>query len=357
MTGIDFSADDWRRIEETHQAWWDHDLERPLIYFTNVYESGRAPKVPGRHGFLSNYGIDAPVSRILDHYLATQAGRRFPGDSFPCWFINFGAGILAEPLGATLHSTLETVWFEPPDGADLGTLKIHFDAESPWWRRMLDVTRAAAERFGETIQICHTDLGGNLDILASLIGSQQLMIELVDRPELVEEICAKITRCWIEAFDALDAIIAPHCRGRVPWAPTWAKGTTYMLQSDASYMISPEMFTRFVMPDLRACCEHIEYPFYHLDGVGEIPHVEEMLTIENLRGIQWIPGDGQPQAEDWPELLQGILDAGRLVQVFTDVEGTLKVCRELGGRGIQMMVRDALTPKQAEEILEIARAS
>jgi len=351
MSGIDFSAGDWDRIEETYQAWWDHRLDRPLVYFTNVYRSGRAPEVPGHWGFLPNYGLDAPVERLLDNYLAKQAGRRFPGDTFPFWFVNFGAGILAEPLGAALRSAPETVWFEPPEGADLGELEINFDAESPWWRRMLEVTRAAAERFGETVQISHTDLGGNLDVLASLVGSEQLMLELIDRPELVEKACEEITRCWLQAFDALDAIIAPNCRGRVPWAPTWARGTTYMLQSDASYMISPDMFARFVMPDLRACCEHLEYPFYHLDGVGEIAHVDQMLTIENLRGIQWIPGDGQPQAEHWPDLLKKVLDAGLLVQVFTDVEGALKICRELGGRGIQMMIRDELTPARAEEAL------
>ena len=212
MTGIDFSAADWERIKETYQAWWDHELDRPLVYFTGVFESGRAPAVEGHSGFLSNYGLETPVERILDNYLATQAGRRFPGDSFPFWFINFGAGVLAEPLGAKLHSTSDTVWFEPPEGADLGELEISLDSESPWWRRVLEVTRAAAERFGETVQVSHTDLGGNLDILASLVGSERLMMELIDRPELVDEACARVTECWIEAFDELDALYRSQTR-------------------------------------------------------------------------------------------------------------------------------------------------
>ncbi len=355
MSDIRFLPEDWQRIEQTYQQWWDHELDRPLVYFTSVYDPPGAPKVPGHSGFLSNYGLDAPVDLILDNYQRLQSGRHFPADSFPFWFVNFGAGLLAEPLGARLRSTAETVWFEPPAGADLGTLEISFNDSSPWWAKMLELTEAAAERFGETVQIGHTDIGGNLDILASLVGSEPLMMELVDRPSLVEDACRRITECWIEAFDAVDRIIAPHCHGRVAWAPTWAKGTTYMLQSDASYMISPEMFDRFVMPDLEACCEHIEYPFYHLDGVGQIAHLDSMFTIENLRGIQWIPGDGQPQAEDWPDLLQRILDAGRLVQVFTDARGAFKICRELGGRGIQMMLRDSLTPREAGEVMAEVR--
>ena len=67
-----------------------------------------------------------------------------------------------------------------------------------------------------------------------------------------------------------------------------------MLQSDFSYMISPRMFERLILPDLTACCEALEYAFYHLDGKGEIKHLDMLLSIERLRGIQWIPGDGAP---------------------------------------------------------------
>lgn len=358
MSGINFTAADWRRIDETYTAWWNHELKRPLVYFTSVYRSGRAPEVPGHSGFLSNYGLNTLVSTIVDNWLRTQEGREFPGDSFPFWFVNFGAGVLAEPLGAGLNSTSETVWFEPPSNADLGALAISLNKNSPWWKRILEVTTAAVERFGDVAQVGHTDLGGNLDILASLIGSEALMIELIDRPAKVKEAVDAITKAWLDAFDELDSIISRRCPGRVAWAPTWAAGTTYMLQSDASYMISPDMFDEFVMPDLVACCEHIEYPFYHLDGIGEIPHLDHLFSIDNLRGIQWIPGDGKPQAEDWPELLKRILDAGKLVQVFTDAKGAFKICRELGGRGIQMMLRDNLKPSQAAEVLaEIERLS
>ena len=66
-----------------------------------------------------------------------------------------------------------------------------------------------------------------------------------------------------------------------------------MLQCDFSYMISPAMFERFVMPDLAACCDALDHGFYHLDGKGEIRHLEMLLSLERLRGIQWIPATGR----------------------------------------------------------------
>lgn len=358
MEGIAFSTSDWQRIRETYTAWWDHELARPLIYFTNVYEGGKAPTVPGHNSFLANYGLDAPLDLLIDNYLKTQNGRTFPGDSFPSWFLNFGAGVLATALGARMNARPDTVWFEPADGARLETTTIVFNEDDPWWRKIFALAERAVERLGDVVQIGHTDAGGNLDVLASLVGSQQLMIEVLDRPAEVKKALDEITAVWIDVYDRQTKIIRKRCPGFVPWAPTWAPGTTYMLQSDASYMISPEMFGEFVMPDLVACCEHLEYPFYHLDGPGQIAHVDQLLSIENLRGIQWIPGDGQPQAEDWPELLGRILEAGRLVQAFTTVEATFKICRELGGKGTQLMIRDPLTPAEADEVLaEIKRLS
>ena len=86
------------------------------------------------------------------------------------------------------------------------------------------------------------------------------------------------------------------------------------------------------MPDLVTCCEHLEHGFYHLDGKGEIPHLNHLLSIERLRGIQWIPGDGQPPPEDWLPLLQRIRAGGKLCQVFTSPEGARKIVRDWAGR-------------------------
>jgi len=125
-----------------------------------------------------------------------------------------------------------------------------------------------------------------------------------------------------------------------------------MLQSDFSYMLSPRMFQRFVLPDLVTLCDHLDYGFYHLDGKGEIAHLEQLLAIRRLRGIQWQPGDGQPLADGWLPLLKRIRDGGKLCQIYVDCAGALTVQRELGGRGFLMhIVRESLTPGEAEAFL------
>jgi 5-methyltetrahydrofolate--homocysteine methyltransferase len=158
---------------------------------------------------------------------------------------------------------------------------------------------------------------------------------------------------WLEVFGELNALIQPHCAGCVPWAPTWAPGPTYMLQSDFSYMISPNMFKEFVLPDLKACCDHLDYSFYHLDGIGELPHLDQLLSIPNLHGIQWIPGAGKPPPSEWPEVLDRIRSAGKLVQVYATPEEARKIVRRHGGKGFYFALSGAdITDASARRLVE-----
>jgi 5-methyltetrahydrofolate--homocysteine methyltransferase len=95
-----------------------------------------------------------------------------------------------------------------------------------------------------------TDLGGNLDILASLRSSEKLLLDVVDSPEEVLRISSEITHLWMRYFEELFELTNGKETGCSGWSPLWAPGKLYMLQSDFSYMISPRMFKRYVMPDL-----------------------------------------------------------------------------------------------------------
>jgi hypothetical protein len=80
-----------------------------------------------------------------------------------------------------------------------------------------------------------------------------------------------------------------------------------------------------------------------------------LLSLEALRGIQWVPGDGRPQAEHWPGLLQRIRRSGKLCQVSVSAQGALRIVRELGGKGLQLAINETLTPEQGRAFLNEMR--
>jgi hypothetical protein len=346
---IHFTEEDWQRIKRDWSAWWAGDLDRPLL---TLEVKEYFPSEPWTH--LTRFGLEKPVDQILDEIEPELEGTHWLGDAYPKWWVNCGPGVVAAFLGSTPIWRPDTTWFSPLEGIHaLEEIQPRFDPTHPWWRRALDYTQLAMERWGDQVVVGTTDLGGNLDILASLRGSQSLLMDLGDAPDEVDRLVKTITSIWLKCYDELNALISKSGRGNACWAPLWSPGQGYMLQSDFSYMISPRMFRRFVMPDITACCDHMDYAFYHLDGNGQLSHLDDLLSLPRLRGIQWVPGDGQPQAEAWPELIKRIRNAGKLVQVTTNAQGAITVKKELGGKGMVLNIEgECFTPDEGRAFVQ-----
>ena len=347
---LHFTDQDWERVKRDWAAWWAGDLDRPLV----VIESLEPPAdvtLPAAYEFASNFPLEMPAGEVIARYQAHLESMRFYGDAWPRWWPNFGPGVVAGFLGAQVHSVPETVWFEPAERVSIENLHLAYDADNVWWQRVRELTGAAVERWGDRVAVGHTDLGGNLDILGSLRTTQQLLFDLHDAPDEVARLVGEINRLWLRYYDELQAVIQRAGRGTNPWAYIWSPGRCYMLQSDFSYMISPRMFERFVLPDIAACCEALDHSFYHLDGKGQIPHLDMLLSLERLHGIQWVPGDGMPPPEEWLPLLKRIRDAGKLCQLYVNPEGARTIVRKLGKPGFAFYIKRPMSQDEAEDFL------
>ena len=347
---VQFSEGDWERTRRDWSAWWAGELERPLVWIES-FEPPAGSELPEVYGFTTGFTEEMSAGEIVDRWAAHIACVQFYGDAVPKWWPNYGPGIMAGFIGARVRSTPDTVWFEPARQVSPSEMKFSYDADNPWWRRIREVTRAAVERWEGQLCVAHTDIGGNLDILASMLTTNELLLDLCDCPEEIERLMGEITSLWLRYYQELAEIIEPAGRGTTPWANIWSPGRCYMLQSDFAYMISTPMFERFVMPDLEACCRMLEHPFYHLDGVGQIPHLDLLLELDELRGIQWIPGTGHPEADGWPDLLRRVRDAGKLLQLYVSPEGARTIVRELGGKGFMLAITQQMERAEAEDLI------
>ena len=287
-----------------------------------------------------------PASRITPNDLNTLTK----------WNLNLGAGIAAAYLGANLEYESATIWFKPPRELSLAEIQPRYNADNIWWQRTLSLTRRAVQRWGDKVCVGLADLGGNLDIFASLRTTQQLLFDLYDAPDEVSRISQSITHAWLRFYDELYDILQSAQRGTTPWARIWSPGRCYMLQSDFAYMISPQMFEQFVLPDLAACCEKLDHGFYHLDGKGQIAHLDHLLSLPRLRGIQWIPGEGASPPEEWLPLLKRIRDGGKLCQLYVSAAGARKIVKEIGGRGFAFFIAERLSETDAEDYLRLLKA-
>jgi hypothetical protein len=347
---LHFPDSGWETLAQNWSAWWGDELGRALVVLESIEPKDEATPHYA-NTFLGNYGIEIPVDELLNQFIPRLQATHYLGDAYPRFWPNFGPGIVAAFAGASLHAVPDTTWFTPGESIEISKLHASIETGNPWWQRVTTVTQVAVERWGDQLAIGFTDLGGNLDILAHLRGTQQLLLDLLDCPMEVDRLVSETSQLWLQCYEALYSLTSQG-RGINSWGPCWSPTRGYLLQSDFSYMISPQMFKRYVLPDLSACCDALDYAFYHLDGKGQLPHLDMLLAMEHLRGIQWVPGDGQPQAEHWLPLLNRIRQSGKLCQVYVSARGALTILRELGGKGLALVVNDTLTPEQGQALLE-----
>lgn len=327
---IDFDRHRWDNVIENADRWWAGRLNRPLIQIRLRGHDAWDHTVFNAIMRMTAFDPSVSAREIVEKWHEDLSNTQYLGDAFPAFWPDFGPGIIAGFLGAKLDVRPDTVWFLPPADRAIRDVRLEFDPENEWLRRITDIYRAALDRWQGLVQIGMTDIGGNLDVLATFRPGEKLLLDLYDDPDHVKRLTADAHNLWWQYFDLFNDLLQPTNPGYCTWASIFSPKPHYMLQCDFCHMISPDMFDEFVKPELAKTCRRLENPFYHLDGPGQLRHLDSLLTIENLKGIQWVPGAGQPDHTHWPEVYRKIRDAGKLIQLFGTMETLDAVAEQIG---------------------------
>ena len=349
------TGDRWVHIKDRARRWWAGELPGPLValYLTGAPTDRDEPDLMVEY-FTARYDFSVPPDAIVDRWEYNLSALRYMGDTFPHAWANFGPGAVAAFLGAVVESRFDTVWYGAPDDRDITDVDFTYDADNVWFRRVCDLSRGAADRWQGTVQICTADLGGTLDILSTFRPSDKLPMDLIRHQNDVHRLTEQIHTLWWRYFDEITDTVRGANPGYSTWAKIYSDDPHYMLQSDFCYMISPAMFEEFVKPELAASCKRLPNAFYHLDGPGQLRHLDSLLEIEELKGVQWIPGAGQPDMDAWPEVYRKIRDAGKLVQLFGEPKILDAVVEQVGSAEGLILV-GTLTYYYRDEAVEFLR--
>jgi 5-methyltetrahydrofolate--homocysteine methyltransferase len=329
---VEFTEERWQRVKDNARRWWAGQLDRPLIQLTiGGRDPGRpAPTLRRVARDTTSYDLSVSPEAIIDRWDYDLSCSRFLGDAFPSVNPDFGPGVIAAFMGARPEPGLDTVWFHTDEDRPVNALDFTYQADNVWFTRVKAICAAAIERWQGLVQCGMTDLGGNLDILSTFRPGQDLLLDLYDHPGDVKRLTWKAHELWWRYFDEINAVLQPVNPGYTAWAPIFSEIPYYILQCDFCYMIGPAMFDEFVKPELEASCRRLGNAFYHLDGPGQLPHLDSLLSIESLKGVQWIPGAGQRDLSYWPDVHRRIRDAGKLIQIHGPLHILDALAEQLG---------------------------
>jgi 5-methyltetrahydrofolate--homocysteine methyltransferase len=257
-------------------------------------------------------GSQGDFAPIIDQLLAWAETHEFLADAIPFYYLEFGADHFAALLGADLTFTPgDPAGWAVPCVPDLASAEIRFDRSGTWWQRTVEFAQALRARCDGRVMIAANTLVSNLDALAALHGSQNLLMAMVETPDAVHRALAQIDKAHGEVLTALGELLGYREQGSITRHGMYARGPINVPQCDFSCMISPEMFREFVVPYLRQEMRRYDGVEYHLDGPDAIRHLEALCGLPELDVIQWVPGTGNPEKQDWTLLFDRIDALGK----------------------------------------------
>ncbi len=328
--------ENWDLVKQRFEAFFaGEDLGRPLLQITAAKKNVKLK--PDWNWWTIAHNLDQP-ERALESFEYYCQSTYFGGEALPNLAINLGAGSLAGYLGCTPTIAEDTIWFKErqlESYDEILTLKI--DPENDWWKKTLEITQLSIEFGKDKFITGMTDINAVMNILAFLRGNERLLLDLIEHPDEVKQAADHLTELWFFCYDELAKIINQYSEGMTTWMDVWFPGRGSDVQCDFSAMISPAMFAEFVLPHLQEQCRRLDYSIYHWDGPGQIPHLEILLDIPELNGIQWVPGAGQPGtgSPKWFALYKRIQERGKLLVLpVMDKNDVLNVVENLSPKGL-----------------------
>ena len=355
---IDFTSSRWSELKDIYEKWWKKELSRPIIAISHPKDNISPDPLPNVPVLSQKSCHDLSVSAedLIEKLDYSLSNRVYLGDAYPKVNLSsFGPGVVAAFLGCRLDNSSGGVWFYPPDNAkNIEDIHFKYDKNNVWLKRIKEICAAGIKKWNGQVMIGMPDMGGTMDILASVRTTEELLFDLYDNEKEVKRLINEIHELWFKFYDEINEILQPVNPGYSDWNSIFSQTPSYILQCDFSYMIGNEMFCEFALDEIKRSCKRLHRSYYHLDGINSLPHLETLLKIEELNAIQWVPGDGQPGCDAWGDVYRKIRAAGKNAHIFGKLDVVPNLYNELGDLKSFSYVRDHndTNPEQAKQIIK-----
>lgn len=346
---------DFDRTLERMEAWWRCEvLDRPPTSISVRSDRPRRPPEK-RHATLRERWLDAEFQ--VERQIAWIEASTYVGDSFPVLYPNVGPELTATLMGCELEFGESTSWsrpvvHEPTQWRD--ALSRPTDWGNPYWRAVERGTDLAIARCDGRYIVGIADLHGAYDMLAALRDPQALCVDLLDCPELIRPVGLHAAEVYVESFNRLYRKITAAGFGSTTWTPIHHQGPAYLPSCDFWCMVSRQIVEEMIVPTLVREQAPLARSLFHLDGPQALRHLDLVLALPGISGVQWVYGEGNGPATRWIDVYGKVLAAGKCVQVIAGSPAeALDVLRALGPRGVWITMWDPFdTPAAARAFLD-----
>lgn len=231
-------------------------------------------------GPLVSVWLPEPVANLVQWDLQAQVDywerrRALHDDTVPHIAISNEAETVAALFGVPVEYSANSVWARPILSQLSTGLRVGVDPDSLLYKelvRRIDLASVQQEHSLKMIPVA-----GISDLMSSMRGAQDLMIDLMEDPETSAAFATHLGLCWRKVISELLARI-PLFDGGLVGGLSWLPGRGLTISADMMMMCSPEWFRDFIWPEERRMLEKMDSVIYHLHSGGSGPALAEWIA-------------------------------------------------------------------------------
>lgn len=339
------------KLARLHAFWRRSNQDRPLVGFTGGYfpsDSIKVIRLAEREVEPRDIDVDA---FLADCDAQFSAWRPYTGDllwsASALWGFRWMSAIFGQPL----HVSEETIWDEPclPDYDHLE--KLAFSLDNKWVGALLSITQRLAEHAEGRYCLGATLLTGPLASLAGLRGVTELALDLVDRPASVVAALKVVTEAWTQVCLQQLRLLPRYGGGYgQPARFLWAPGSLIEFDEDSSFLLSPNLHRRIVLPAHRELLASFDYAYLHLHS-SQLRTLTDILQLRELPAIEVTVDVNSSVPDLIPALRQVQEHKPLVVHGYLTAEEIETIIEEVPPAGLCVIGR-ADTPDRAADLQE-----
>lgn len=322
---------DIERVKRLYKAFWDREpLKRPLL----IIHSHKHRVEPYKESLVDPVTKWTDIDYIVEENERFIKSTYFAAEAIPDTSGGIGNGAVAAFLGCDIEFRQETDWFNPVID-DWESYKLNFDPENKWWKFTKELTSSFVEAGRGKYLFMLPDFQSDMDSLSNMRSPSKLCMDLYFHPAKIKEALNYIFNdVYKPTFTEIHKILTKYTDITTQWMGIISDKRHDVLQADFLALISPKMAEEFVIPNIRKEAAFLEESIFHLDGPDAVDKLDLLLDIEELGGIQWIPGAGAPTAVHWLPMLKKIQNKDKVLYISSPPEEVKELVRELDTKGL-----------------------
>jgi len=307
---------DFKKAMERIYAWYENEIiDRVPARFSSHNEQNEHIIADRKHH--TNYEerwFDAEYQ--VDVFLSELKNKKFLAETMPVYFPNLGPEVYSAFYGGEMKYKEVTSYYSPivKEWDEITGLKL--DKKNKFWLKLEELTDLAIEKCKGLSLVGYTDLHPGMDCAAAWRDPEQFCLDLLLNPDESKQLLKCAEKDFYEIFNYWDQKLKRHNHLSVTWIGLPSFGKFHIPGADFASMISPEMFVEFGLPILQNEVKGMDHVVFHLDGKGVAKHIDQILTVPEIRAIQWVQGVGDDEPiMQWVPFIKKLQNAGKGIMV------------------------------------------